>query len=260
MALLLVQAIQAKDSKSNIKLKGRYYRLWPSEKPLGHIEEDLSLDRSKTAFLLVDVYGLLPEDRKAAKEKLPEFYRSSSKGEKERVAMFKRILAAKKAAKSLGLPIIYLTNYLAPSTNEKTEWRNMSIRTCNVDVLKSWQEPNDILAFSKRIAPEKGDYLIKKQMYSGFFETHLESLLNSLDVRTLVVVGFDARICLGTTVTDAMYRNFRIVVLRDCTKTSEFPDTKKGGYANLLAIRFIETNVGYTTTSKDFIKACKAVK
>jgi ureidoacrylate peracid hydrolase len=241
--------------KKGIHLKGRYYRFVT---PAGNAEEDVFLDPERTAFMLIDVYGLFSDD--PGYKNLPEFYRSPPQAEKRRKAMFKKILLAKKAAKALKLPVIYLQNHLAPSTNENTEWRIMSLRTCGVDVLKTWQEPNAILAFSKMIAPGPGETVIKKQMYSGFFETDLHSLLESLDVKNLVVAGFDANICLRTTVTDAMYRGYRVVLLRDCTRTSEFPDTKKGNYANRLAIRFVEANVGYTSTSDAFVRACRKLR
>lgn len=238
----------------SLDLKGRYYKLYPPENPIGLTMEDLKLDAANTAFLLIDVYGLLESDRRAEGKPVPAYYRTV--GSKEHEVILRRILEAKSAARRAGLPIIYLQNYLAPTTNQNTEWRNMSIRTCDVDVLKSWVEPTDILKFSKIMAPEKGDILVKKQMYSGFFQTPLDSALKSLNVRNLVVVGFDGRICLGNTVTDAMYRDYRVIVLRDCTSTSEYPDTKEGGWGHLLAIRFIEANVGYTCMAEDFIKAC----
>ncbi|MGZ4827052.1 MAG: amidohydrolase family protein, partial [Terriglobales bacterium] len=58
----------------------------------------------------------------------------------------------------------------------------------------------------------------------------------------LIAVGFDSRICFGTTVTDAMYRDYRVVALRDAIHTTEFPETSAGGWANFLAVRFIEAN------------------
>ncbi|OGD22871.1 MAG: hypothetical protein A2W03_06085 [Candidatus Aminicenantes bacterium RBG_16_63_16] len=251
--LLIVFLCTPVSGENGIHLKGRYYRLVT---PAGNAEEEVTLDLQRTAFMLIDVYGLFSDDK--AYKDLPEFYKSPPEKEKARKEIYQRILSAKKAAKALNLPVVYLQNYLAPSTNGNTEWRIMSIRTCGVDVLKTWQEPNFILAFSKMMAPEPGEYVIKKQMYSGFFETDLHSLLQSLDVKNLVVVGFDANICLRTTVTDAMYRGYRVVLLRDCTTTGEFPDTKEGGYANKLAIRFIEANVGYTATADEFVRACQA--
>ncbi len=236
-----------------ITLPARYYRTYPPGNPLGYAEETLALDPKRTAFLIVDVYGK-GFDPDGDLGDAPAFYTKAV--EQNRDIVVNHIRPARDAARRAGMPIVYLTNYLAPSTNERTEWRNMSIRTCGVDVLKTWPEPNDILAFSKVIAPAPGDYLIQKQMYSGFFETHLDSLLRSLDVTDLVAVGFDSRICLGTTVIDAMYRGYRVTVLRDGCSTSEYEETKEGGWANFMAIRYFETCVGYTATSGDFVKAC----
>ena len=242
---------------TSISLQGRYYRDYPPGKPLGYTSDALELDQGNTVFLIVDVYGKgFDPDHDLGDA--PEFYTKSVIEHRDIVV--NHIRPAKDAAKRLGLPIVYLTNYLSPGLNENHEWRNMSLRTVNVDVLYAWEEPHDVLAFSKIIAPEPGDYLIKKQFYSGFFETHLESLLRSLNARNLVVVGFDSRICLGTTVIDAMYRSYRVVVLRDCIATSEYAETEAGGWANFIALRFIETSVGYTSTAEEWIAACDRAK
>lgn len=243
------------DSQNIIHLVARYYRRYPIHAPLlGYAEERLALSCSNTAFLIIDVYGL-GFDIDSNYGNVPELYKANVDLNKDIVV--NHIKPAKEAAKTIGLPIIYLTNYLAPSTTPQNEWRNMSMRTVNVDVLEAWKEPNDILAFSKIIAPSRGDYLIKKQHYSGFFETHLESLLKELGIRNLVVVGFDSMICLHSTIIDALFRNYRVIVLRDCIATEEYPETAEGGWVNFVAVRFIETSIGYTSTSKDFIQACQ---
>ena len=238
----------------SIELNCRYYRHYPPGEPLGYAEEKLSLRLDETVFLIVDVYGLgFDEDRTLGD--VAEMYKRFVDAARDIVV--DHIKPAKVAAKKAGLPVVYLTNYLAPSTTENNEWRNMSIRTCGVDVLEAWKEPSDVLAFSKVIAPEEDDYLIQKQHYSGFFETHLESLLKELGARNLVTVGFDSLICLHTTVLDALYRNYRVIVLRDCVGTTEHVETAEGGWANWLAIRYIECNVGYTSTAQEFIRACE---
>ncbi|MDA0746284.1 MAG: cysteine hydrolase [bacterium] len=240
----------------SIRFSGRYYRQYPPDAHKGYASEELEFKLEETAFLMVDVYGKGYDDDCDLGD-APELYRAAVQRNKDIVV--DHIRPAKDAARAVGLPVIYLNNYLAPSTNEHTEWRNMSIRTCGIDVLEAWQEPNDVLSFSKVIAPEEGDHFIQKQMYSGFFETHLDSLLRSLSVRNLVVVGFDLRICLGTTVTDAMYRNYRVAVLRDCCSTTEYPETEAEQWATWLGVRFVEANVGYTSTSEAFVLACKEV-
>jgi nicotinamidase-related amidase len=240
-----------------IRLPARYYRNYPPGSPLGYASEELALGLDETVFLIVDVYGKgFDPDQELGSA--PEVYQQSVKLNRDIVV--NHIKPAKMAARTLGLPVVYLNNYLSPGLNQRHEWRNMSLRTLDVDVLEAWQEPNDVLVFSQVIAPEPGDYLIQKQFYSGFFETHLESLLRSLNARNLVVVGFDSRICLGTTVIDALYRSYRVVVLRDCVSTGEYVETEAGGWANFIAIRFIETGVGYTATAGEWVAACTAAQ
>ncbi len=238
-----------------LRLDGRYWRYYPPEAPLGHIEEPIELPVDETVFLIIDVYGAHVEPGYEQPADTPAFYQHQEDDPVARTVR-ERIVPAKAAAKAAGLQVVYLTNYLSPGLSEGNEWRNMSIRTCGVDVLEEWRPPTPILEHAPIIAPEPDEPLVRKQMYSGFFETNLDSVLRGYGAKNLVVVGFDSRICLGTTVTDAMYRDYRVVVLRDATWTMEYPETAQGGWANWMAIRFIESNVGYTVTTDAFIAAC----
>jgi nicotinamidase-related amidase len=244
----------------SVHLPVRYYRTYPVESPLGYAEDTIELDPQRTVFLLIDVNGVgFDETGADVGPDVPAFYRDQAIASREIVV--DHIAPAKEAAKRLGVPIVYLSNHLSPTLNEASEWRNLSLRVHNIDVLDSWREPNQILAYSDVIAPQAGEYLVKKQLYSGFFETQLDSLLRSLDAYTLITVGFDSRICLATTAIDAMYRNYRVVVLRDSIGTSphstgESAETGNGQFSAASAVRFIETNVGYTATSEQWIAAC----
>jgi ureidoacrylate peracid hydrolase len=167
-------------------LKGRYYRLYPPEQPLGSTEEELSLERENTAFLLVDVQGKgLEQDFHS--EHVPQTLRASEVASRE--SLIVNIAAARKAAKDFGMPIIYVTNFLSPATTENSEFRRKALRVRNHDILKSFQESSGRFRFSKLIAPEDGDYQLRKQYFSGFFDTPLESLLKQLGTRNLVAVG-----------------------------------------------------------------------
>jgi ureidoacrylate peracid hydrolase len=241
-----------------IRLEGRYWRAYPPEAPLGHATETLELPVGETGFLLVDVYGARYDDGVVLPPDLPAFYRPSEP-DVFREVVRERIVPARAAARRAGFRVVYVTNHLSPGLSEGSEWRNLSLRTCGVDVLEAWRPPTPILEHAAIIAPGPDEPLIRKQHYSGFFETNLDSVLRGYRVRNLVVVGFDSRICLAQTVTDAMYRDYRVVVLRDATATAEYPDTAQGGWANLMAIRFIEANVGYTALTADFIAACDAL-
>ncbi len=241
--------------ESSKALVGRYYRNYPVGAPLGHIEEVFELEVDRTVFLIVDVYGQ-GFGEESVSEQVPELYRKWVRDNGNVVV--DHIVPAKAAAKNLGLPVVYLTNYLSPALGQQSGLREVSLRVDNLDLLEAWKEPNDVLSISDVIAPAPGDFLVKKQLYSGFFETHLDSLLRRLDARNLVAVGFESQVCLGTTVTDAMYRNYRVWVLRDAIATAEWPETLEGHWANFMAVRFIETHVGLTCTTDQWVQACQA--
>ena len=228
-----------------IRVSGRYWRYFPQDEPLGWVEESLDLAIDETVFLLIDVLGD-PETPPIANDPSVDITR-------------RRIVPAKAAARRAGLRVVYVTNALLPGLSEGNEWRTMSLRTFGVDVLETWRVPSPIIwdEFSI-IAPAEDEPLILKQVYSGFFETNLDSVLRGYGARNLVVVGFDSRVCLGNTVTDAMYRGYRVVVLRDAIRACEYPETQEGEWNNFLAVRFIEAHVGYTATTDDFINACEA--
>jgi nicotinamidase-related amidase len=230
--------------------------MYPVEKPLGYVEECLELVPNETVFLLVDVYGrgFDPDDEIGRQ---PEYMAAMVVANRRIVV--EKIKPARLAAREARIPIVYAQNYLSPGLTEGTVWRNLLIRMRNVDVLEAWREPNDALAFSKVIAPEPEDHVIRKQFFSGFFETHLDSLLRGLGVKDLVLVGFDSRICLRMTAIDAMMRNYRVITLRDCISTYEYEETRPEGWANFLALRELETFCGYSASVGDWIQACREV-
>lgn len=240
---------------SKITLPSRFWRIVETpDGPAGYGEEDVELDIQRTALLVVDAYGAGYDDGPVPPELTGIYAPDPEIGRIIR----ELIPPVKAAARRAGMSTIYLTNALRPGLDDGNVWRNMSLRATGVDVLEAWRAPTPILEFSRVVAPDEDDVLIEKQLYSGFFETNLDSTLRNRDIQNLVVVGFDSRLCLGTTVTDAMFRNYRVVVLRDCTRTFEFPETAEGEWANFMAIRYFESQVGHTSTAQQFIDACPA--
>ena len=80
------------------------------------------------------------------------------------------------------------------------------------------------LAIPPQIAPQPGDYYIRKHTYSGFYETRLDSLLRNLGARYILCAGFVADCCMFFTLGDAVFRGFQPILLRDCTLAAELPD------------------------------------
>lgn len=72
----------------------------------------------------------------------------------------------------------------------------------------------------EEIAPAPGDHRVVKHRYSAFFGTDLDVLLRDMRVGQLVVMGVVTNICVRSTVHDAFFLGYDVVVPRDaCAAT-----------------------------------------
>jgi nicotinamidase-related amidase len=241
---------------SSIALPARHYCRYPFENPRGHVETIESLDPEQTVFVLVDVYGCGFDRGDPIPDFPPLFLQRLHPMQAEIVQ--ERIRPALDAARAASLPVVYVENNWKPSRWQRSQFAEVCRRTESghlggFDELYIGTAYND---YSNVIAPAPGDMLVQKTMYDGFFETTLDTVLRNLGAKHLVCVGFCADICLLNTVIGAMYRNYRVVVLRDCTLAAEFADTVDGMDMTRMAIRYYEAMVGFTSTSEQFIAAC----
>lgn len=118
-------------------------------------------------------------------------------------------------------------------------------------------------AYHPTIAPLDSEADFPKASKDGFLTTNADYYLKSWSIDTIIAVGFALRSCLYHTCMGARHRNYRVLLLRDCTTApgkGEFPDTldhanPEGGWMRFAFIRQFETNIGYTSTSEEFIKA-----
>ena len=68
----------------------------------------------------------------------------------------------------------------------------------------------------EQLAPTKNDLHVVKRRYSGFFQTDLDLTLRDLQVESLVVMGVVTNICVRSTVHDAFFLGYKVVVPQDC--------------------------------------------
>jgi ureidoacrylate peracid hydrolase len=67
------------------------------------------------------------------------------------------------------------------------------------------------------LRPQDGDVVLYKNRYSGFYGTDLDRQLRAREIDTLIVVGATTSVCVESTVRDATFRDYRCLVLEDCT-------------------------------------------
>jgi maleamate amidohydrolase len=67
-----------------------------------------------------------------------------------------------------------------------------------------------------QLAPEPGEYVVRKTVPSAFFGTSLAPWLAQRGVQTLIIAGAVTSGCVRASVVDAMSHGFRPLVLSDC--------------------------------------------
>ncbi len=90
------------------------------------------------------------------------------------------------------------------TTPDGCESRILIADTWNTDILTE-------------LTPQPGDVVVVKHRFSGFFETNLDALLRDLGVTTLVFTGCTTSVCVESTLRDAFFRDYRCLLLADCT-------------------------------------------
>lgn len=96
---------------------------------------------------------------------------------------------------------------------------------------------------------KESDIHVSKHRISGFWDTPLDSILRTMDIRTLFFAGVNADHCVLGTQMDANFAGYDTVMLQDCVGTTS-PDFCMD--ATLHNVRFC---FGFTATSEDVASA-----
>ena len=108
------------------------------------------------------------------------------------------------AARKEGIPIFYLNDAHSPEDYELGHWGEHAM------------EGSEGAKVIPELSPQKGDFVLGKRVYSGFFETPLDSLLRAKKVDAVVITGLHTHMCCRHTAADAFFRGYKVVVPDDC--------------------------------------------
>ena len=103
------------------------------------------------------------------------------------------------------------------------------------------------------LKPHEQDLVLYKTRYSGFYKTELDATLKRHAVKHLVVTGCTTSVCVESTVRDAMFRDYRCVLLSDCMAEVIGNDLPRSNHEASLLL--IQTRFGWVTGSEEFITA-----
>ncbi|NNL99179.1 MAG: cysteine hydrolase [Gammaproteobacteria bacterium] len=64
------------------------------------------------------------------------------------------------------------------------------------------------------------DWFVEKTRLSAFYNTNLETILRGLKAKTVILTGVLTNQCVGATTKDAIFRDFKPIVVEDATGTT----------------------------------------
>ena len=116
-------------------------------------------------------------------------------------------LAVIEAARQAGVPVIWIRD--SHRRNLRRD-REMLKRTPHAEE-GSWG--TEVI---EDLGARADEFVVLKPRYSAFFQTDLDLILKDMMVDQLVVFGVVTNICVRSTVHDAFFLGYEIVVPRDC--------------------------------------------
>lgn len=105
----------------------------------------------------------------------------------------------------------------------------------------------------EELRPQAEDIVIYKHRFSGFYRTDLDEVLSKLRISNLIFTGCTTSVCVDSTIRDAMFRDYRCVLLADCVGEpigSELP--RSNHEASVLTV---QTVLGWVSDSERFQSA-----
>jgi ureidoacrylate peracid hydrolase len=237
----------------------RYCVAHPGTAPY-QVNDILKVPRSEIALVLVDVYcGVQDgENIEGMTLGLTDVWNE---------LMEERLAPATRAARAAGLPVIYVMNSAPRLCLENWVLGQKLKQSFNIDFGHAFREggvdPLEYhtgragrLAVHPGLEPQPTDLYIRKHVYSGFYETRLDTALRNLGARYLVMAGMWLDACLMATMLDALYRNYRVILLRDAALAGgEDPDSALAKTEQ--QVIWTETLIGCSTTCMEFQAACE---
>ncbi|MCC7484707.1 MAG: cysteine hydrolase [Burkholderiales bacterium] len=198
------------------------------------LNRSLTFDPARTAVITIDMHRGHLDPVNAT---LPLPHRKA-----EQVLVHAR--AALRIARKAGMHVVHVVAGVRPIENMRRNPRRMthgvlaSKRKIVTPAMRKGTPHNILGSVQTEVMPEleraTTDYLIGiKKSLSCFIGTDLESLLRTLQVDTLVLMGVNTNTCVQCAAFDSYNRGYRTIVLRDCVASMYGDDLHRLGVENI---------------------------
>lgn len=220
--------------------------------------EAITIDTSQTAALVVDM-----QNDFGAKGGMLDLAGIDISTNQAVIEPTGRVLAA---ARQAGITVVYLKmGYQADlsdlgASEAPNRIRHPSVgtvvaapdrRASRVLIRDTWS--TDII---DELSPHASDVVLYKTRYSGFYGTELDGVLRSRGVTSLIVTGWTTSVCVESTIRDAMFRDYRCVLVEDCAAEPIGHGLPRSNHE--ASVLTIQARFGWISSSASVIRALES--
>jgi nicotinamidase-related amidase len=260
-----------------IELPVRFWQATPTSNPVGHVEEVWKVDLAHTAFVSLHNWNIGSPDGSPSPEEFWVGIGSPQNNEMGGQVVCEEVYPCLQKARALGMEVVHVqsplvgkkypermppldagthtpdiperaarSRTLPPVSNHAAE-RAERVHGPGYNAWSGWEA----LDFPTPVKPVGDEAVV--------IETDQFDLwLRERGITTLLYVGFCTNLCIldSPGAMKAMAaRGYRCVLFREATIAVEFPDTVVDMTHTNVALRYIEAWVGYTASTRDFLRA-----
>ena len=191
-------------------------------------------DKAEAALLLIDVINDLEFD-------------SGEQLLKHALPVAEKLAALKRRAKAAQVPVIYVNDNFG---KWQSDFKSVLKHCLAEDVRGKF--------VAELLKPDEDDYFVLKPKHSGFFSTTLDTLLDYLQVKILILTGLTGDICVLFTANDAYMRDFHLLIPSDSVPSAD-ADENRPALAHLERVLKADTRPS-TEINFDEVKQRAAVE
>lgn len=173
-------------------------------------------DQSGAALLLIDVINDLEWE---GGEKMLE----------HALPMADRLAELAQRARAAGVPVVYVNDNYG---KWQSDFRRL-VEHCLGENVRG-------RPVVERLKPAEQDYFVLKPKHSGFYSTTLDTLLDYVGARTLILTGMAGNVCVLFTASDAFMRDFHVIVPPDCI-ASQDPALNESALEQMRTVLHVDT-------------------
>jgi ureidoacrylate peracid hydrolase len=213
--------------------------------------ESLEIDLAKTAIVIIDMQNAFLS--KGAYVDL----RGLDLGPSQ--ATIEPIKKISQKAREKGVKVIYFYVVHYPEDDgggpESVYWH----KEASLRLYRAHPEYADKLPFPntwgaeivKEVTPQKGDVVIEKPRYSGFFDTNIKTILKRYNLQYLIVTGVNTNCCVESTIREAYHHGYFCIMVSDATAANGPAITQEATIFN------VQRFFGWVSHSENVLKALK---